>query len=260
MAVRRDHPTEVTWWGHATVGIRDSGTTVLTDPVLTGRVGHLRRRRGTAPQLVGTDRPDVVLLSHMHADHTHLPSLKLLSDDVPIVLPRGAPDAFAGIRAFDTRLIEVSAGESVDIGSLRITAVPAEHDGRRWPRGPGSVAALGFIVEGSSVTYFAGDTALFDDLAGWIPRCDLALLPVGGWGPTLGPGHMGPVDAATAAARVCADVAVPVHYGTLWPIGFDAVRPRLFYEPGTDFRSAATAIGECDVRVLAPGERFTAQL
>ena len=32
-------------------------------------------------------------------------------------------------------------------------------------------------------------------------RVDLALLPVGGWGPRLSPGHMGPVEAAEAAAR-----------------------------------------------------------
>nr|WP_245819457.1 MBL fold metallo-hydrolase [Rhodococcus yunnanensis] len=253
MAEGRDHPTVVTWWGHATVGIRDSGTTVLTDPVLTNRLGHLRRRRGADPGLVGDDLPDVVLLSHLHADHTHLPSLDSLGGDAPIVLPRGAPDKLAGLRRFGSRLLTVDPGDVVHIGPLRVTAVPAAHDGRRWRRGPNDVAALGFVVEGAIVTYFAGDTALFDDMSTWVPRCDVALLPVGGWGPTLGAGHMEPGDAALAASRTDARLSIPIHYGTLWPIGFDRIRPSMFYEPGTKFRAAA-ALLERGVRVLDPGE------
>ena len=62
------------------------------------------------------------------------------------------------------------------------------------------------------------------ELAGSI---DLALLPVWGWGPTLGPGHLDPARAATAAALIAPRVAVPIHWGTFalrWPLSGRATR------------------------------------
>src|SRR3712207_353601 len=44
---------------------------------------------------------------------------------------------------------------------------------------------------------------------------DVAFLPVWGWGPTLGPGHLDPPRAAEAVARIRPRVAVPAHWGTL---------------------------------------------
>ncbi|MFD1813675.1 MBL fold metallo-hydrolase [Rhodococcus gannanensis] len=245
---------DIRWLGHATVALTDGATTVLTDPVLTGRVGHLRRRRGGNPlPLLG--RPDVALLSHLHADHTHLPSLALLDPDVPLVVPRGAVAAFAGLRPYGDRLIELAPGEDTVVGPVTVRAVPADHDGRRWRRGPRTVPALGYVVEGEATTYFAGDTALDPAIGDWVPRCDAALLPVGGWGPTLGPGHMDPEGAARAAELVAAAVSVPVHFGTLWPIGLDAVRPQLFLPPGGDFVRRARAAGLTAVE-LAPGDGY----
>ncbi|GAA4488586.1 MBL fold metallo-hydrolase [Rhodococcus olei] len=248
-----DGTVRVGWLGHATVAVTDGATTVLTDPVLTSRVGHLRRRRGPDPT-ADLPRPDVVLLSHLHADHTHVPSLRLLGA-VPIVVPRGAVGAFGGLREFGDRVIELLPGEETVVGTVTVRAVPADHDGRRWPRGPHGAPALGYVVEGSVTTYFAGDTALHPAMAEWVPRCDLALLPVGGWGPSLGPGHMDPEGAARAAELVSAAVSVPVHFGTLWPIGLDAVRPRRFFGPGGEFVRRAAASG-LDAVELSPGGRL----
>ena len=67
-----------------------------------------------------------VLLSHLHADHTHVPSLLLLDGEIPIVVPRGAVDAFSGLRRFGDRLNELGAGDETVIGSVTVRAVPAE--------------------------------------------------------------------------------------------------------------------------------------
>lgn len=242
------------WLGHATVAITDSATTVLTDPVLTSRVAHLRRRRGPDP-MADPVRPDAVLLSHLHADHTHLPSLALLDTDVPLVVPRGAVTGFSGLRRFGDRLVEVAAGDEFRVGAVTVRAVPADHDGRRIRRGPRIADALGYVVEGAATTYFAGDTALVPALADWVPDCDVALLPVGGWGPNLGPGHMDPAAAVRAAELISARLSVPVHFGTLWPIGFDAVRPRRFFGPGGEFvaRAASAGLGAVE---LTPGQTW----
>ncbi|WP_369268379.1 MBL fold metallo-hydrolase, partial [Streptomyces harbinensis] len=88
-------PVDITWWGHATATVRDSGVAVLTDPLLTRRCAHLWRRRGAVPPpaVLGAD---VVVVSHLHADHLHLRSLARLAPGTPLVLPRGAVRAVPG--------------------------------------------------------------------------------------------------------------------------------------------------------------------
>ncbi len=85
---------------------------------------------------------------------------------------------------------------------------------------------------------------------------DAALLPVGGWGPYLGEGHLNAERAAEALARLAPRNAVPVHYGTYWPIGMDAVRPHEFHAPGEEFvRLAAERAPAVKVYRRARGER-----
>jgi L-ascorbate metabolism protein UlaG (beta-lactamase superfamily) len=250
--------TTVTWWGHSTVWLSDSGTTLLTDPVLTGRVAHLRRMAGATPALPGG--PDAVLLSHLHADHFHLASLRGLPGAPLLIVPRGA-GGFVG-RALGPgaarRCVELAPGDETAVGAVRVRAVPAAHDGGRGPWTRERAIAVGFVVEGAARTWFAGDTGLFDEMAEMAPL-DLALIPVGGWGPTLAAhGHLDPTAAAEALRRVKATWAVPVHYGTLWPIGLGRVRPHMFHEPGREFaRLAERAAPDSRVRVLAQGQSLT---
>lgn len=249
---------EISWWGHATVTIADSGVRILTDPVLTRTVGHLRRRRGPAPAPAVIDA-DLVVISHLHGDHLHVRSLRKISHRVPIVLPRGALRAVRSLRllrSFD--LVEISAGESVQVGAVRVRAVPALHDSRRHDLARlGSAPPLGFVVEGAHRTYFAGDTGLYPDMAREVGRCDVALLPVGGWGPGLGPHHLNARTAAQAVQLLAAADAVPIHFGTFWPVGMDSVRPEEFHRPGEDFAAAtARCTPQTRVHLLAPGQSW----
>ena len=85
-----DSPTNVTWIGHSTILVDVGGYRVITDPLLTRRVAHLRRRRPLPP----ADHADVdlTLLSHIHLDHLHLPSIRQLR---PIVRVRRPPQRCA---------------------------------------------------------------------------------------------------------------------------------------------------------------------
>lgn len=246
----------ITWWGHSTITIEENGTRLLTDPVLTSRIAHLRRRRGPAPTTVAADC-DAVLVSHLHADHLHLTSLPLVAPGAALVVPRGAARLIQQDcgRAFADRCIEVAPGNQVRIGGLDITAVTADHDGRRLPWSSHHAPALGYRVDGSPSVWFAGDTDLYDDLAAEVGPVDLALVPVGGWGPTLGVGHLDPESAAEAVRRVGARVAVPVHFGTFWPIGMDWLKPELFLPPGDRFKAAMARVDAAvRVELLVPGE------
>ncbi|MCM1975643.1 MULTISPECIES: MBL fold metallo-hydrolase [Streptomyces] len=248
-------PVEITWWGHATCTVADSDVRVLTDPLFARRLAHLRRRRGALPP-PSAWRADVALVSHLHADHLHLPSLARLGEGTRLLVPRGARRAVPGLRRLTgLSVTEVGPGDVTEVGDLRIRAVPARHDGRRLPVGRHHSPALGYVVEGEARTYFAGDTGLFDEMADEVGRVDVALLPVGGWGPYLGEGHLDAGRAAEALARLGARSAVPVHYGTYWPIGMDAVRPHEFHAPGDEFvRLAGMRAPRAAVHRLGHGE------
>lgn len=243
--------------GHSTVLLDLDGVRVLTDPVLRRRLTFLRRV--VAPVAPGDHAGvDVVVLSHLHHDHCDPASLALLDRDVSLVAPDGAGD-FLRRRGF-RRIVTLRVGESHTVGAVTITATQAVHDGRREPFGP-RAAAVGYLVGSArTVAYFAGDTDLFPGMRDLCPDLDLALIPVWGWGPNLGPGHLNPQRAAEAVARLRPRHAVPVHWGTLFPYGLMPFYADRLREPARAF-AAAVAARELptEVRVLAPGSGLTWQ-
>ena len=140
------------------------------------------------------------------------------------------------------------------VAGATVTAVEAEHDGRRHPLGP-VAETLGFEIAGAHRVYFAGDTDVFAGMEALAGRHDLALLPIWGWGPSLGPGHMDPAAAARAVALLRPRLVVPIHWGTLFPAGLERVRGAMLVEPPRAFaRMVAELAGDVEVRTLAPGE------
>ncbi len=106
--------------------------------------------------------------------------------------------------------------------------------------------------DGRSV-YFAGDTDVFDGMAALAP-VDVALLPIWGWGPSLGPGHMDPARAAEAVELIRPEIVVPIHWGTLYPRALERLRPAPLRRPPEQFAEALRSRGsEADLRVLPPG-------
>jgi L-ascorbate metabolism protein UlaG (beta-lactamase superfamily) len=238
----------VTFLGHSTTLIETGGMRLLTDPILRDRVWHLRRY---AQRLERGDHAgiDVVLISHGHADHLDPASLRMVGTEVTVVVPRGLGGFLRRRRFRDVRVIE--SGDRIELGPVAIRATPAAHDGRRFPLGP-SVRALGYVVEGGSRVYFAGDTDLFAGMDEIGSSLDLALVPVAGWGARVGPGHLDPERAARAVAMLRPRVAVPIHWGTLHA-------PRLLPQdpsaPPRAFEALVRAeVPGVDPRVLAPGE------
>ncbi|HEY5815141.1 MAG TPA: MBL fold metallo-hydrolase, partial [Solirubrobacterales bacterium] len=101
----------------------------------------------------------------------------------------------------------------------------------------------------------AGDTDLFEGMADLGPGLDLALLPIWGWGPTLGAGHLDPERAARAAALLAPRIAVPIHWGTLYPLGLARLRPDPLRMPPREFAARMRDLApQVEARVLAPGE------
>jgi L-ascorbate metabolism protein UlaG (beta-lactamase superfamily) len=236
--------------GHATVFVDLDGVRLLTDPLLRNRVVHLRR---AAPVAARTLRGlDAVLISHAHYDHLDLPSLEKLGKKMPVVVPRGLGGLLRK-RKFES-VLEVEVGETFSIGELTIRAVPAEHERGRGPFGA-SADPVGYVVSGSKSIYFAGDTDLFDEMHD-LGRVDLALVPIWGWGPGLGSGHLDPARAAEAVARIKPTLVVPIHWGTYFPIHLGLTgTPGFVDAPPVEFAAALKEQSpETRVEVLRPGE------
>ncbi|HEY7455309.1 MAG TPA: MBL fold metallo-hydrolase [Thermoleophilaceae bacterium] len=239
---------EIAYVGHSTVRLRAGGTTLLTDPVLRERILTLRR---IAPPVALDEirAPDAVLISHAHFDHLHAPSLRLL-EPCPVVAPRGC----AGVlrRAGFRDVTELTDGDSLRIGATTVTAIRVVHDGRRHPMSRAR-EALGYVVDAGTRAFFCGDTDLFDGMGELAGGLDVALLPIWGWGPKCGAGHMDPERAARATALMEPRVVVPLHWGTLAsrnaPWLDDPERPAREFAS----RVAELAAG-VEVRILAPGD------
>jgi L-ascorbate metabolism protein UlaG (beta-lactamase superfamily) len=174
-----------------------------------------------------------VLISHLHVDHLHIRSLVQIGRETRVIMPAGG-ERLLRDQGF-TRVEGVRPGETVAVGPVRVTATFADHDGKRPPLGP-VAPALGFLLEeGPTRVYFAGDTDVFPAMADLAPGLDVAMLPVWGWGPRLGHGHMDPRRAAEALRLLAPTYAVPIHWGTLWPLGFGRVVPGRLTDPPLEF-------------------------
>ena len=240
---------ELRFIGHATVLLEVAGVRILTDPFLRSALGPLQRH-GPVPDPAALGEVDIVLISHAHRDHFDPRSLASLPGRPTVIVPRGL--AAATRRWVDGDVVELSPAERTRFGGVTVEAVPARH----WMT-PGKPRAhpQGYLIDAGTRVWFAGDTGPFDALSQLAGRVDVALLPVWTWGPHLGPGHLGPRSAAEVLALIGAPVAIPIHWGTLYPRRLHRIWGAPLVEPGDRFAAHAGRVApRSQVRVLRPGE------
>ncbi|CCQ97737.1 conserved hypothetical protein [[Clostridium] ultunense Esp] len=195
---------KVTYHGHATVMVETGGKKILFDPFFTGNP--------KADVKAEDVRPDYILLTHGHGDHT--------ADAVSIAKRTGATivavyelATLLGWRGARTH--GVGLGGTYDMGGIKAKFTLAFHSSsledqeHRTLHYAGMPAGILLMAEGKTI-YHAGDTALFSDMKviGERHRPDLALLPIGD------NFTMGPEDALLAAEWLKAKQVVPIHYNT----------------------------------------------
>src|SRR6185295_18401184 len=122
-------------------------TRILTDPCFAGSLYGLRRARPAVLPSGALEGLDVILISHAHADHLHLPSLERLDRGATVVLP-------GRVRAVEAlgfrRVVELAPGQSMRAGSLEVTASAARHHvGLVGGRG-----ARGYLLKGEGPSIY----------------------------------------------------------------------------------------------------------
>ena len=241
----------ITYVGHATALLELGGVRLITDPLLRDRFMHVRRHVPVPAPAVARDI-DAVLISHLHHDHLDPPSLRMIGSDVDVISPHGAAKLLHR-RGFNN-VTELVPGGSAEVGDVDVAATPAVHDARRYKVGR-HVPALGYVLESHGRrVYFAGDTDLFDEMTE-LGAVDVALLPVAGWGPRVGWGHLDPERAARAAAIINPRVVIPIHWGSFLSARLKRRRPEMLIEPPRKLgRLLAERAPDVELELLEPGQ------
>lgn len=239
--------------GHATVLLRIGGATVLTDPVLSTRIGlgagvlTLGPRRRFPPALTIAQLPklDLLLVSHAHFDHLDRPSLLRLPHATPVITARRTRDLIDGLGYRDVR--ELSWGQSLRLDGLTVTAVACRH----WSPRVFADEHRGYnayLLEADGLrVLFAGDTAFHPGFASLAPL-DLAIVGISAYEPFI-EAHATPEQAYLMTKLARARFVMPMHHGVF----------RLSREPMDEplrrFLAAVTPSGPVPV-ALRPGERW----
>ncbi|HSU58795.1 MAG TPA: metal-dependent hydrolase [Bryobacteraceae bacterium] len=197
--------TQITWLGHATFELRfESGEVLVTDPWIEGNPAY--------PKGYKLKRVDAISLSHAHFDHANdvIPLASQFQPKVVAIFETASWLEKKGVK----NTVGINKGGTVDLGFVKLTMTHALHscsikDGDQLIYG-GEAAGYVLTLKDGRKAYFAGDTAVFSDMAliADLYQPELAFLPIGD--------HftMGPEQAALAARLLKVKRIIPMHWGT----------------------------------------------
>lgn len=226
----------VTWLGHAGFLIQVGGKNILVDPNWALWHGPVKRVRH--PSLLPASLPyiDLVLITHAHFDHLHLPSLRAIAAGQPIIVPQGVASVVKRL-AFGS-IIELGCWDTFRFDNIDVTLTPARHWGARMLHDTYRKFG-GYIIQNHERSIFhCGDSSLFDGFKeiGKRARIDVALMPIGAYdAPSGRPVHMNPEEALDAFEMLGASHMIPMHYGT-FPLGGEPI-----HEPAQRLRKESVA-------------------
>lgn len=214
----------LTWLGHAGFFVQIGGLNVVIDPNWALWHGPVKRVRHPSLRADNLPRIDLVLITHAHFDHLHLPSLRAIAGGQPVIVPKGVGSLvqWCGFG----RIIELNTWQTARFRDLYVTLTPARHWGARMIHDTFRMFG-GYLIRHADRTVFhCGDSALFDGFSeiGRRADIDVALMPIGAYeAPSGRPVHMNPEEAVDAFEMLRADRMIPMHHDT-FPLGGEPIQ------------------------------------
>ena len=194
------------WLGHSAFELTSNkGLNILVDPFI--------QANPSCPLKVRDLHPDVICITHGHADHfgdvleiaRNNPNLVVVTNyEISIYLQR------KGVHS-----IGINYGANVKIGDVEIRMLKAEHsstfDFEIDTKYAGNPCSFLFTFDNGLKGFHAGDTGLFSDMKfviGEVYKPDIAILPIGNIF------TMDPQEAAIAADWINPEFVIPMHYNS----------------------------------------------
>jgi len=209
------------WWlGQHGFAIKLGETIIYADPFLSPLPDRLVPPMLHAGQV---RHADLILGSHDHADHIDRdvwPALAEASPRATFIVPELLRERLAvELGISESRLAGVDDLETFQAGGVKITGIAAAHEFLDRDAGSGRYPYLGFVIEGGGCAiYHAGDTCVYEGLAGKLRRwsLDVALLPINGRdAKRLAAGCIGNMtyqEATDLAGAIRPRLTIPTHY------------------------------------------------
>ena len=208
---------KISWLGQA--GFRlvtDNGTVIMIDPYLSDTLrykkGESYRREVPMRDELLESHVDIVILTHIHDDHTDFGTLdRLLAANGPVAVL--APvNVLAALRARYARAenyMLFDPGIEITLSGIRFSSTYAAHSDEH---------PIGVVIEGDGkVICHTGDTMFHKRLPSEYPQgADLLMLPINGSGY-----NMNAVDAARLTAILAPKAVLPMHWDMFRAYGCD---------------------------------------
>ena len=218
----------ITWMGHATSLLEMDGVRILIDPVWDERASPTSwsgpKRFFPAP-LKLSDLPeiDAVIVSHDHFDHLGSGTIRVLASLPALkkaqwITPLGVGALLKKLGVAATQCRELNWMDSIGIGSVQATALPARHFSGRslFNRFETLWAAFALIGPRHRVYYGAdsGEWPGFGAIGEQFGPFDLTMLEIGASNPLWADMHMGP-DGAVRSFQALGGhgLLMPIHWG-----------------------------------------------
>ncbi len=199
---------KITWLGQAGLLFEDGETKILVDPYLTDSVAKiepLNFRRQRIDERFLKIRPDVIVVTHDHADHMDKETLSSYLSENSRVAVLAPFSAWKEVRKFGgerNNYIMFNDGTTRTEKSVTFRAVKAEHSDEY---------AIGVVITADGKNYYVtGDTLYSERVFSGLPeiRFEAVFLPINGVG-----NNMNVADAEMFLERIKTKYAVPIHFG-----------------------------------------------
>jgi L-ascorbate metabolism protein UlaG (beta-lactamase superfamily) len=208
----------ITFAGHATMIAKLDGQTIFTDPFFSNTALGIQKKVKIKFDFSKVPENTVVLISHNHYDHLDKKSIKELAKKGAVFLaPLNLKKLLVKYGAKE--VYELAWWETVQLGQLNYTFLPAQHWSRRLGQKAGSSLWGGWLIQGSKTIYYSGDSGYFRGFEEFGNRFDIdyAIIGAGAYEPRwfMHYSHLNVEEFIRASIETNAKISIPCHFGII---------------------------------------------